>query len=209
MKKKIKDFKKDLKLDNSLLKVDSNHSLSPKKDENHTNDNDINNEDNYEILFNNETNKLASPFDVHINATKVNFNEKGIEKRLEKIMPEKDHYLIGYIIKDKENYYSSNLTNEIGVFRDNNVNLLQVVHGDKEGFKIPKYIKKIGIKDGLNILSHNHTNGLVIPPQTDIGSMTLLQSKYSPIYSPNKIGLLFNKNLSKVMKLAIMKKWRN
>ena len=58
----------------------------------------------------------------------------------------------------------------------------------------------IGTSEGLSILSHNHLNGLVIPSLKDIVSITSLQSKYSPIYSPNKTGLLINTNISKNQK---------
>ena len=83
------------------------------------------------------------------------------------------------------------------MFRDNKGNLLQVVHGDENGIKIPKYIVDIGLKDGVIIMAHNHTNGLIIPSQKDITSILLYQSNYNPAYSPNKTGLLVNINVSK------------
>jgi len=197
MKKKIKDFKKDSKLDNSLVKEDLNLLLFSKDDKNHTNNNNIINKHDYEILSNNENNKLASPFDAYRNSAKINFDEKEIKKILKEIIHENDHYLICHIIKDKQKHHPNSLKNEIGVFRDTNGDLLQVVYGGEKGFKIPKHIMDIGANEGLSILSHNHLNGVVIPSLKDIKAITSYQSNYSPIYSPNKISLLVNYNVSK------------
>jgi len=156
-------------------------------------------------------NNLSSPFATHFKSKEENFNEKKIRRRLEEIIPERDYYLIDHIIKDKRYYFHNSLNGEVGVFRDNMGNLLQLVHGGKKGFTIPNYIMEIGTKNGLNIVSHNHINGLVIPSSKDIGSITLVKGKYNIIYSPNKTSLLFNSDISKnkLDKLRIVNKYDN
>lgn len=89
------------------------------------------------------------------------------------------------------------MTYEKRIFRDNNVNLLELSSDEKEGFNMPNYIMDIKIKDGLSIISHNHTNGLVILSLKDISVIKLVKSKYNPIYSPNKTSVLVNENLLK------------
>jgi len=146
---------------------------------------------------NENSEELESPFPSDQSTAETNFDEEKIRKQLEKIIPKKDYPLIDHIINDKQNYYHNSLKNEVGVFRGNKGNLLQVVHGDENGIKIPKYIVDIGFKDGVSIMAHNHTNGLIIPSQKDIASILLYQSNYNPAYSPNKTGLLVNINVSK------------
>ena len=67
---------------------------------------------------------------------------------------------------------------------------------EKKKVFIYNHIIKVGTKNGLSIVSHNHINGIVIPSLRDIRALILVQSKYSPIYSPNKTGLLVNTNVS-------------
>jgi len=143
--------------------------------------------------------ELESPFPSDESAAETNFDEEKVRKHLTIILPEKDHHLIDHIINDKKYYYPNNLTIEKGIFRENGKgDLLDVVTGTKEGFTIHNHIKEIGTKNGLSTLGHNHINGLIMPsPDKDIFYLNLLKSRYSPIYSPNKTGLLVNSNPSK------------
>jgi len=139
---------------------------------------------------------LSSPFGTDKVTEKANFNEEKIRKQLKKIIPKEDYYLIDYIINDKEKFFPNSLTNEVGVFRYGGGKLLAIIHGKKDGFSISNYIIKIAVKDGMEVMSHNHINGLIIPSEKDIATLPLLQSKYNPIYSPDKMGLLINNNVS-------------
>lgn len=142
-----------------------------------------------------EENELASPFDTDLVTAEINFDDEKIREKLKEILPEKDHHLIKKIIDDKK-IFSNDLNYEKGVFRDKEGNLLEVFNGEKGGFDVPLHIIDTGAKDGLSIMSHNHMNGLVIPSLKDIKTVNLVQSKYNPIYSPNKTGLLINNNVS-------------
>jgi len=143
-------------------------------------------------------NELSSPFSSDFKLKEENFNEKKIKEQLQKIISEKDHHLIDYIIKDKEKYFPNNLKSEVGVFRDKiNGNLLAVAYEKNNELKIPKHVIDIGFNNGLSIISHNHTNGLTIPSIKDINSVCMYQSNYNPIYSPNKISLLINISFEK------------
>jgi len=142
--------------------------------------------------------ELSSPFISDFKLKEENFNEEKIREQLQKIIPEKDHNLIDSIINDKKYYFPNNLTHENGVFRDiDKGNLLDVVNGKKDGFKIPEHIFKTGVTKGLSTMSHNHINGLVIPSKKDMLAIVSYQSKYNPIYSPNKTGFLTNNNVMK------------
>lgn len=142
-----------------------------------------------------EENALFTPFSSDFIPSTPNFNKEKIKEKLLDLLPEKDHKFISHIINDKKYYFPDNLTIERGVFRDNNGNLLGLVVGDKKGFTLPSDIMSTGINHGFGIMSHNHVNGLVIPSKKDISTMILLQSYYSPIYSPDKSGLLVNNNV--------------
>jgi len=147
--------------------------------------------------------RISSPFSNDFTLRADKFDVKKIRKKIKEIIPEKDYHLIDKIITDKS-LFPNNLTYEKGVFRDNAGNLLQLVYGGEEDFKIPKNILDIGSTYGLGIMSHNHMNGLVIPsPDKDIPSLIFVKSKYSPIYSPIKTGLLVNIDVSKNKK-----RWR-
>jgi len=140
---------------------------------------------------------ISSPFPTDEATSEENFDEKQVKKQLCSIIPIKDHHFIDHIINDKNNYYPNNLTIEKGIFRDTDKGMfLGVVNGTKDGFNIPKYVIDIGANNGLSIMSHNHINGLVIPSTKDMIWIPSLQSKYNPIYSPNKTGILVNSDVS-------------
>jgi len=150
-------------------------------------------------------NTMSTPFSSGFNSIISSFNENEIRKSLEQIIPKRDHHLIDHIINDKKHYYPNNLTHERGIFRAvNNGDLLGVANGIGDVIYLPKNLIKTGVSDGFSIMSHNHRNGLIIPSEKDFISMISYKSHYSPIYTPDKTGLLVNTNSS-----MNQKNWKN
>ena len=149
-------------------------------------------------LKENKENQLKSPFDSMFKSKEGNFDKEKIREYLKEIIPEKDYYIIDYIINDKKHFYPNDLTYERGIFRISGyVEFLKVVNGTKEGINVSKYLKEMGLNYGFIIMSHNHINGLIIPSKKDMISMISYKSNYSPIYSPDKTGFLVNNNVVK------------